>query len=225
LGANDSLLTLNTGGGALAMVSTQSDFNGGAGLAIGSMPGVNLSTLGYTGAEDFSVTASFAPISGLGFIDQIGVYVGQNGANLTRAGLIVFTDPEYFAGHTTAGVDNNGRFFGFGLNVADGLTVSISRVGGNWVYLIDGNEWQPNTAGDGTGLSVDPNGTSGAPNLNALSDLTVGVYGITPLNANVKIATLDSFTVTVVPEPSTCAALAGVAVLALAASRRRRVAL
>jgi arabinan endo-1,5-alpha-L-arabinosidase len=225
LPTNDPNLTLNTGGGVLTLTTQQSDFNGGAGLAIGSMPGVNLSTLGFTGAQDFTVTANFAPIPALMDIDQVGIYIGQNGANLTRAGLIVFGGtPEYFSGHTTAAADNNGRFFGFGLNVADGLTVSISRTAGNWTYLIDGNEWQPNTVGNGSGTNVDPDGSSGAPNLNALSNLTVGVYGITPLNVIAKTITLDSFTVSVVPEPSTYAALAGVAALALTALRRRRTA-
>jgi arabinan endo-1,5-alpha-L-arabinosidase len=222
IGANDSTLLLDTANGVLRMTTTQSDFNGQGGMGILSAPGVSLSTLGYSGSQDFTATAVFGPIVGAQDIDQLALYVGQNSANLTRDGFITFGGlPEYFANHTTAGGDNNGRFFGFGLNFADGLTLTISRTAGDWQYFIDGLEWQPNTAADGTGTPVDPNGAFGSPNLDALSDLTVGVAVFTPLNANPKTWDLDSFTVTVVPEPSSMA-LMGMGGLAGMFLRRRR---
>jgi arabinan endo-1,5-alpha-L-arabinosidase len=223
IAGNDSVLTLDTVNGVLRMTTTQSDFNGQAGMGILSAPGVNLSTLGYTGTQDFTATAIFKPIAGVEFIDQLGLYVGQDSANLTRAGLITFGGPEYFSGHTTAGADNNGRFFGFGLNVADGISITISRTAGNWQYFIDGLEWQPNTAGDGTGTAVDPNGAFGSPNLDALTDLTVGAVVFTPLNANAKTWELDSFSVTVVPEPSSMALIGVGGLVGMYFRRRFRV--
>ena len=110
--------------------------------------------------------------------------------------MIVFAAEEYFSGHTTGTADNNGRFFGFGLNVADGLNVEIKRVDGNWSYTVDGLDWTP---------AQQPNGGNGSPNLNIVPDLTVGVYAITPLNANVKTWPLQSFTAEVLPTPQTIA--------------------
>jgi arabinan endo-1,5-alpha-L-arabinosidase len=209
IGANDSLLTMDTLNGVLRMTTIQSDFNGQVGMAALSAPGVQLSSLGYTGTEDFTATATFRPIAGVENIDQLGLFVGQDSANLTRAGFITFGGAaEYFSNHTTTGGDNNGRFFGFGLNVADGITVTVSRTAGNWQYFIDGLEWQPNTVGDGTGIPVDPNGANGSPNLDAAVDLTIGVTVFTPLNANPKIWELDDFTVNVIPEPSSAVLLA-----------------
>ena len=212
---NDALLTLNTGSSQLNLTSTQSDFNaGGSPTPTSNMtaPGIKLSSLGYTGTQDFSVTANFKPIpvrpsaggtdaNGIENIDQVGVYIGTDSQNLTRSGLIVFATPEYFSGHTTAGADRDGRFFGFGINVTDGMNVTISRSAGAWTYIIDGLAWHPNTVGNGSGTSVDPDGTNLSPNLNAAADLYVGVFAITPLNANPKTIFLDKFSATVAPVP------------------------
>jgi len=221
-GGADALLDIDTGLGEVAITSTQSDFNGGAGVGIMTAPGVQLSSLGYDGSQSFSATANFGPITGFEDIDQVGLYIGTDAANLTRSGMIVFGGgSEFFSGHTTAGADNNGRFFGFGLDVSDGMEVTISRTAGDWEYFIDGNPWHPNTAGDGSGTLVDPDGSNGSPDLDSLSDLTVGVYAITPLNANPKVWPLDSFSVTVVPEPSSLSLLL-VSLGGFLATRRKR---
>jgi arabinan endo-1,5-alpha-L-arabinosidase len=214
---NDTLLSLDTGAGTLSLTSTQSDVNGGAGFAIMSAPALRLSSAGFTGAEDFSVTAVFRPLPAVEFIDQIGLFVGENGSNLTRAGIITFGTPEYFSAHTQSGSDNSGRFFGFGFNGSAGMTVTISRTAGEWQYVINGQVWNPNTEGDGTGTKVNP------VYLNGLPDLFVGFYAITPLNSNPKVVTLDSFELTVIPEPATFAALlGGLAAAGALAWRRRR---
>jgi hypothetical protein len=115
----------------------------------------------------------------------------------------MFDSAEYLAVHTTASVDNNGRFFGFGLVVSDGLEVIVQRTGGDWEYFIDGVYWHPNTVNNGSGVEVDPDGSVGSPNLNAAPDLYVGVFAITVFNGNAKTALVDAFEVTVVPEPAT----------------------
>src|SRR5690606_26969846 len=111
---------------------------------------------------------------------------------------ITFSAQEYFSIHTTNGAHNNGRFFGFGFNGSDGMNVTITRFGGDWRYFIDGVEWQPNTAADGNGTPVDPTGANGSPNLNALSDLTVGLFAIN-VGGTSETLTVDSFSVIVDP--------------------------
>ena len=83
LPANDPNLTLDTGAGVLNMKSQQADYNGAAGLGINSAPGVNLSSLGFSGDQDFRVAATFGPLTGREFIDQAGVYVGTGATAMT----------------------------------------------------------------------------------------------------------------------------------------------
>ncbi|MFT3780672.1 MAG: glycoside hydrolase family 43 protein [Nibricoccus sp.] len=182
LPAWDPNLRLNTTTGSLELSTTQSDFNGQANLGIASMPGANLSSLGFTGSEDFAVTAVFKPLTTLEFIDQVGVYIGANSNLMTRADTIVFATPERHSTHTQNGTDYDGHFFGFGLNAADGMTITITREAGNWRYLIDGLDWNP--------LS--------APSfLDGRSDLVAGVFAITPINANRKTIEVDSYSLVV----------------------------
>jgi hypothetical protein len=215
LPANDYNMNLYESGGKLEIFPQNSDYNGQVNMGINSAPGINLSTLGFTGTQDFSVTAVF---SGLfvptEYIDQLGVYVGSDSAHLTRAGLITFGGPEYYSVHTITGNDLYGHFYGFGLDASDGMTVTISRTAGFWDYVIDGVHWLPNTAADGSGGYVP------ASFLDANTDLTVGLFAITPFNSNFKIFQVESFTVTVVPEPSSLA-LFGVSLPGVWLLRRR----
>ena len=167
----DPLLRLDTGAGLLALRTTQADFNGGAGLAGNSSPGVALADLGFTGDEDFAVTAIFRPLLGLEFIDQVGVYVGASSASLTRAGTIVFGAPERYSVHSENGADHGGRFFGFGFDGSDGMTVTITREAGAWRYYIDGVEWTP---------------PAPPAFLDGRMDLIAGMFAITPLNNHAK---------------------------------------
>jgi arabinan endo-1,5-alpha-L-arabinosidase len=139
----DPLLSLDTAAGLLSLRTTQADFNGAAGLPGNSSPGVALADLGFTGDEDFALTAVFRTLVGLELIDQVGVYVGASSGALTRAGTIVFGAPERYSVHSENGTDHDGRFFGFGFDGSDGMTVRISREAGTWRYHIDGVEWNP----------------------------------------------------------------------------------
>lgn len=177
----DPNLQLDPGMGTLGLATTQGDFNGGAGLATTSAPGLSLSELGLTGSGDFAVRAVIRPLPDIELIDQVGLYVGANGSTLTRAGTIVFGAPEYFSSHTDV-FDFGGRFFGFGFDGSDGMTVTISRHNGQWRYLIDGIDWTP---------------AEQPTFLNGLTDLTAGVYAVTPLNANVKVVDVDEVTAVV----------------------------
>lgn len=179
----DPLLLLETAGsGALALTSTQADFNGGGGLASSRAVGLALAELGFTGAQDFAVTAVFRTPPTLATVDQIGLFVGADGANLTRAGIIRFgTAPEAYAVHTRLATDTAGRFAGL-LTPADGFEVVIQRVAGVWRYFVDGVEWAPRVGG------VD----SPPVFLDGRSDLHAGVFAITPFNATPKTIRLEA---------------------------------
>ena len=119
----------------------------------------------------------------------MGVYVGASSAPLTRAGTIVFGAPERYSVHSENGADHGGRFFGFGFDGSDGMTVTITREAGAWRYYIDGVEWTP---------------PAPPAFLDGVADLTAGVFAITPLNSRAKTVAIDSFSLVVAtsePQP------------------------
>lgn len=176
--SSDPNLTLDTENSSLLIRSTETDLNGQAGVATTSAVGFKLSELGYTGSENFSVTARFAPIIGLENIDQVGLFVGTSATTLTRAGIIQTANPEGLAVHTQSGSDNNATFDQSAFDLSDGLTVTISRVNSAWAYIVDGAPISPQVAN--------------ASFLDASNDLTVGVFAINPLNSNSKTVALET---------------------------------
>lgn len=182
LPANDPNLHLDTANGVLELATTKADFLGQVGLATNSAPGIGLAELGFTGTEDFSVTAVFRPLTTLEYIDQVGVYVGADSATLTRAGAIVWATPERYSTHTQGGFDYDARFYGFGLDVSDGMVVTLEREAGLWHHYVDGVEWNP---------------LSQANFLDGHSDLVAGVFAITPINNTLKTIEVDAYSLVV----------------------------
>ena len=185
-------LRLDSADGMLELVTTQGDFNGQAGLSNASAPGISLADLGFTGTEDFSVNVVFRPLLTLQFIDQVGLYIGSHSNLLTRADTIVFGSPEFHSAHTQNGFDYDGRFFGFGLDAADGMTITIGREGGVWRYVIDGREWNP---------------LSAPAFLDGRADLIAGVFAVTPLNNTPKTIEVDAFALVVATDEPLMTAL------------------
>lgn len=187
LPALDPNLWLDPARGVLELRSTQADFNGRAGLTANSSPGVALAGLGFTGTEDFSVTAVLRTMPALEFIDQVGLYVGASSDAVTRAGTIVFGAPERYSTHSLNGSDQDGHFFGFGFDGSDGMTVTLAREAGVWRYFVDGVEWNPLTP---------------TAFLDGRADLVAGLFAITPLNGNAKTVEIDSLSVIVATHQS-----------------------
>lgn len=82
-------MSLNTVSGLLSLTSTNSDLNGQSNLGTGEYIGVQLSTLGFTGSEDFTVTTVISGFTGnVQANQQFGLAVGASSAFATRMGLI-----------------------------------------------------------------------------------------------------------------------------------------
>lgn len=185
LAANDSNLELDTDAGVLRVYSTPSNLNGQSNLPEGQFPGISLSTLGFTGAEDFSVTATFRNIQYSEPVDQFGVYVGVDSRTAMRAGYLHFggSDARLFAVHTIGGLDVNLASF-VGPRAGTDLEIVITRTDGIFSVQLGGSQIpfeQPDF-------------------LNDFSDLTVGVFAGNPVNTNSKTGTVDDFSVIVVPD-------------------------
>jgi hypothetical protein len=198
---NDSNLLLNTSSGVLQMhTSPGFDFNGQVSNDTATVVGINLSSLGYSGTEDFTATANFVNLTNLLLQpDQLCLVVGTDSTTGVRAGFINFsafhtpgTDAnEGFGTLMSGGFDSFDRFFGS--TVGGSMTVVISRISGVWSVTVNGIDRMPNSSADGTGTPEPPT----VVGLDSASDLFVGVVamdvgGDSPWNVN-----LDAFTVSV----------------------------
>src|SRR5262249_11073801 len=76
LAANDEYLRLDPTRGRLELTATRSDLNTQYRLRRGEYLGVRLSDLGFSGSEDFEVSAVFPEIPELEFVGQFGPYAG-----------------------------------------------------------------------------------------------------------------------------------------------------
>ena len=197
---NDTNLLLRTGDGLLQLrASPGADFNGQANMANATIVGVNLSTLGFTGEQDFVAKATFVNLTNLhAYPDQLCLVVGTATTNLIRTGFINFdqfhanTDAnEGFAVNTINGIDASSRFVG--AVVGSTMTVEIRRTSGTWSVKVNGFDRLPNTITDGGGTPVPPTFLDSATNL------FVGVVAMDVGNNSPWYADLDSFSVSVVP--------------------------
>jgi hypothetical protein len=196
---NDTNLLLNTGTGVLQMhTSPGADFNGQVAMSSASVVGINLSSLGFSGGNDFTATANFINITN--FLlnpDQLCLVVGTSSTDGIRAGFINFsqfhatnTDAnEDFGVLMSAGSDAFGRYYG--TPVGASMTVQISRIGGAWSVKVNGLDRMPNSSADGTGTPEPPTF------LDSASDLFVGVVAMDVFNDSPWNVNLDTFSVSV----------------------------
>ncbi|HMP83080.1 MAG TPA: hypothetical protein PKA41_10305, partial [Verrucomicrobiota bacterium] len=200
LPANDTNLVLNTGAGVLQMRSSAgADFNGQAGMAVASVPGVWLSTLGFSGGNDFTATATFTSITNWYLQpDQLCLVVGVSSTDGIRAGFINFSQfhsnnpagaNEGFGVLMSGGSDAYPRFFG--TSVGSTMTVEIKRINGVWSVTVNGIDRMPNINIDGTGTPQPPTFLDGQP------DLFVGVVASDVFDDSPWHVNLDSFVVSV----------------------------
>jgi hypothetical protein len=195
IAASDSNLALDTGAGVLHITSPiNTDPNGQVGAGTIEFLGLQLAPLGFNSTRDFSVTANFSNIPDnaiMDSFDQVGVFVGQNSMTGTRAMVINFdffgNNNEFAAVNSVNGADA-GQAFSVTPTPAGAMSMTISRSSGVWTYTLIG------TSGSFIGTTTR---TPAQPTaLNALNDLTVGVFSAST-NATVFTADLDSLVVTV----------------------------
>jgi hypothetical protein len=85
---DDPNLRLDPAKGRLELTTTNSDLNTQYQLPAGEYLGVRLADLGFTGAEDFAVSATFLNIPALEIVGQFGLYAGPASDQTIRGGLI-----------------------------------------------------------------------------------------------------------------------------------------
>jgi len=163
--SNDPNLLLDTVNGVLNITSPSCDFNGQLAMDSAEAAGFNLSAIGFTGTQDFTVTGSFTnlPIGTYVNYDQVGIFAGTTTTNFVRGGLIFNSD---FANLSSYGVGNqNGGDIGIATAAAPpaNMVVTIARSGGVWSLSVNGRNVTPNAS-----LTY----------LNTTNDMTVGVFAL-----------------------------------------------
>lgn len=144
LPAVDPNLDLDTAAGTLSLTTNTADINGQVNMAQLEALGIPLSSLGFTGNQDFRIRAHFVNMPALGGFDQIGAYVGTSSTSLTRSAVI--GGNRAALGVNTNGTNDSDGFFGAvnsgGLAERD-LTVIIERIGGTWAMYCNDSACAP----------------------------------------------------------------------------------
>ena len=187
----DPNLRLDTARGRLELTTTNSDLNRQFQLHQGEYLGVRLSDLGFTGAEDFTVTATIPDIPALEFIGQFGLYAGARSDRNIRGGLLSSRRGEpgqytQFLVNNDQGRDRDLHQVGL-LSTGTDLRLTLKRAGGKYALTVENL-----TAGSSSTLAIrHPDFLDGE------RQLYVGLFGANTQSPVRKTLTVKDFSVTV----------------------------
>jgi ferric-dicitrate binding protein FerR (iron transport regulator) len=185
---NDPNLTLDVAQGRLELLTTNSDINRQFKLDQGEYLGIRLAELGFTGDEDFEVTATIPSIPALQRVGQFGLYAGVRSDKNIRGGLISQKEGEYtqFLVHNNGGRDADLYRVGL-LSTGDDLQLTLRRTAGKYALTINNL-----TAGGDSTLSIRP-----ADFLAGTHELYVGLFGANTQSEVRRTLVVKEFKVTV----------------------------
>lgn len=194
-GTGDSLLPsdvnlrLDAAARMLAITTTLSDINTQYHLGDGEYLGVKLSRLGFTGKENFEVTAVIPNIPSLAQVGQFGLYAGSRSDRNIRGGLISSRLPEQykqFLVNNNGGRDSDALYVGVFPTGSD-TRLTLQRVDGKYRMAVESL-----SSGASTTLSIrHPEFLDGEP------DLNVGIFAANVGSEQRRTIILKEFRVTV----------------------------
>jgi hypothetical protein len=124
---------------ALELTTTRSDLNTQDRMPTGEYMGFRLAELGFTGKEDFEISATIPNIPGLKVVGQFGLYAGARSDTNIRGGLIRRPDPDsyrLFLVNNSKGIDNDIYEVGL-MTTGDDLRLTLRRLGGRYSMLVE----------------------------------------------------------------------------------------
>jgi ferric-dicitrate binding protein FerR (iron transport regulator) len=187
---HDPNLLLASERGRLELTTTESDLNTRHRLHKGEYVGVRLSDLGFTGTEDFAVTATILDIPALELVGQFGLYAGARNDRCIRGGLLrTSKDPSrytQFLVNNANGIDTNLHQVGLYATGAD-LRLTLERKGGKFALTVA-------NLTDGSSSTLHIGRTS---YLDRERDLYVGLFGANPQSKVSRTLLFSEFRVTV----------------------------
>ncbi len=124
---------------ALELTTTRSDLNTQDQMPTGEYLGFRLADLGFTGKEDFEISAKIPNIPGLKVVGQFGLYAGSRSDQSIRGGLISRHPPDsyrLFLVNNSDGKDHDIYEVGL-MTTGDDLRLTLKRTGGHYSLLVD----------------------------------------------------------------------------------------
>jgi ferric-dicitrate binding protein FerR (iron transport regulator) len=186
----DPNLRLDNSKGQLELTTTRSDLNTQHRLDQGEYLGFRLSDLGFTGKEDFAVTAAIPDIPALESVGQFGLYAGARSDKNIRGGLISRRGQRgqytQFLVNNHGGSDTNPNWVGL-LSTGDDLRLTLQRRGGKYALTVENQ-----TTGASSTLSV-----RHPEFLDGEADLYIGLFGANTQSDVRKTLIIKEFAVTV----------------------------
>jgi hypothetical protein len=180
---------------ALELTTTRSDLNTQERLSTGEYLGVRLAELGFTGSEDFEISATLPDIPGLKRVGQFGLYAGPRSDANIRGGLIsrdmhdgspVSDAFRLFLVKNQKGIDTDIYEVGL-ITTGDDLRLTLRRLGGRYSLVVDN-------------LTRNSSSTLEIPHpafLDQENDLHVGLFGANTQSDLPKTLTIRELKVTV----------------------------
>ena len=188
LPADDPNLKLDDGEGRLQLRPTSSNLDTQLDLDQGEYLGVRLADLGFTGEEDFAVTATVLNIPTLkAWVGQFGLYAGVRSDKNIRGGVLSRWEGRLtqFLVHNNGGRDSDLYRVGL-VNPGDDLRLTLSRTAGKYALMIENL-----TTGNSSTLTITP------PYLDGERDLYVGLLSANDLGWKAAALVFKEFKVTV----------------------------
>jgi hypothetical protein len=186
---DDANLRLDPKNGTLALTTTRNDINRQTALWVGEYLGVRLSDLGFTGKEDFAISATLLNIPGLEVVGQFGLYAGPASDKNIRGGVISQKEPDrygQFLVNNLGGIDQDLAEVGL-LKTGDDLRLTLRRVSGDYSLIVENQT----TKSSNTLAIAQPRF------LDSEKDFYVGIFGANTQSNVRKTLTIKNMSVTV----------------------------
>jgi hypothetical protein len=212
----DPNLHLSPARAALELTTTRSDLNTQDQMPTGEYLGFRLADLGFTGKEDFEISAAIPNIPGLKVVGQFGLYAGSHSARNIRGGLICWPRPDnyrLFLVNNFGGIDSDLYQVGL-MTSGDDLRLTLRRKGGHYSLVVD----------DLTGRSSSTLEIAHPEFLDGETDLHVGLFGANTQSDLAKTLTVRELSITVwtaQPAAPTMVRIGDFQAVGLAAGSRR----
>jgi hypothetical protein len=171
------------------LTTTRSDLNTQEHMATGEYLGFRLTDLGFTGKEDFEISATIPNIPGLKVVGQFGLYAGPRSDHSIRGGLISRLKPDtyrLFLVNNSKGIDTDIYEVGL-MTTGDDLRLTLRRIGGRYSLVADNL-----TRNSSSTLTI-----AHPAFLDGESDLYVGLFGANTQSDLCKTLTIREVKATV----------------------------
>jgi hypothetical protein len=135
----DPNLRLRPDARALELTTTRSDLNTQEHMPTGEYIGFRLAELGFSGSEDFEISATIPNIPSLKVVGQFGLYAGSSSDTNIRGGLIRRPAPDsyhLFLVNNCMGIDDDINEVGL-ITTGDNLRLTLRRFGGRYSLVVD----------------------------------------------------------------------------------------